>query len=495
MSKIKALAGETAIYGMGSILPKIMNFLLVTPYLTRELTGGQYGIYSIIYAYIALIMAVVTLRLETSYFRFATLGNEREKAFGTSTITIIAMSLLFFILVYFNASAIAGAITDVGDTKYIKWFAFIISLDAMVAVPFAKLRLESRAVKFATIKIINVVVTVVVILFFLEFCRHFHANESNNYWASLYDETQLLDYIFWANLVASAFVFVLMIPEFLGFKLQFDKALFKKMIRYSWPLILVGVAAAINQLFDRVFIAELLPGSPEENERASGIYSGASKIAIIMSLFATAFNYAAEPFFYKNFKQKDAKVVYGKVALAFTITACLVFLGITLYIDIAQILIGKEFREGIYVVPVLLMAYLFLGLYYNFSIWYKLKDKTILGGVIALVGAFVTITFSCILIPIKGEIGASWAILICFVVMCALALWTGKKHYPIQYPLIKMIGYILTAVALYLIHLYIIVPFAERQGSPILGFILNSLLIIGYITFAYRQDKDLIEST
>ena len=494
MSKIKALAGETAIYGMGSILPKILNFILVAPYLTRELTRGEYGIYSIIYAYIALIMAVVTLRLETSYFRFATLGGEKEKSFGTSVITIFLMSILFLLLVYFNAKGIAGTITDVRDAKYIRWFAFIIAFDAMVAIPFAKLRLENRAIKFALIKIINVIATIAIILFFLEFCRHFHANGSQNYWASLYEETRLLDYIFWANLVASAVVFILMIPEFFKFKLRFDLVLFKKMIRYSWPLILVGVAAAINQSFDRVFIAKLMPGTPEENEIAAGIYSGASKIAIIMSLFATAFNYAAEPFFYKNFKEKDAKVVYGKVALAFTVTACIVFLGITLYIDLVQYLIGKDFREGIYVVPVLLMAYLFLGLYYNFSIWYKLKDKTILGGVIALVGAFVTITFSTLLIGKIGMIGASWSILICFIVMCTLALWTGKKHYPIQYPLGKMAGYILLAIGLYALDFYIINPFAERLESPIIEFLVKTILFLSFLAFAYRQNKNILDT-
>ncbi len=490
MSKIKQLASETAIYGLGSVLPKLLNFILATPYLTRVLENGEYGIHGIIYAYTALIMAVITLRLETAFFRFASREGGINKSFSTTTSVVLLSTLLFVSLVFFNASNIASWITTAEDARYVQWFAFIIGFDAMAAIPFAKLRLENRPVRFAVIKIINVLVTIVIILFFLELCSRSSISDPDGFLAGLYQAERSLDYVFLANLAASIIVVILLIPEFRKFRFSLDKVLIKNMLRYSWPLVLVGVAAAINQVFDRVFIAELMPGTPEENQVSSGVYNGASKVAIIMSLFATAFNYAAEPFFFKNFKSKDEASTYGKVAHAFLLTGSIVFLTISLFIDQAQFLIGKDYREGIYIVPVLLLAYLFLGLYYNFSIWYKLKDKTLIGAVIAFIGAAITIGLNIVLIPKVGMIGASYAVLTCFVSMCSLALFFGKKYYPIKYPLVQMIGYLLLAIILYIIgiNLKTVIP------NPWTLFGINLVILISYLLAVYAGNKNLLKN-
>ncbi len=480
MSKLKQLAGETAIYGMGSILPKILNFVLVTPYLTRVLNNGDYGIHGLIYAYTALIMAVVTLRLETSFFRYATIGENKERAFSTAASVVSISVLLFVCLVFINAELIASYITSPEDKRFIQWFAFIIGFDALSALPFAKLRLENKAVRFSGIKIVNVLVTIIIIVFLLEVCSRIHATNPNSFLGSLYKEELLLDYVFIANLVASGIVFLLLLREYFSVEWHWDKSLIKKMIGYSWPLILVGVAAAINQVFDRVFIAELMPGTEDEKQMSSGIYNGASKIAVMMSLFATAFNYAAEPFFFKQYSKENSNSTYASVAEAYLLASSIVFLGITLFIDLFQYLIGENFRSGIYIVPVLLIAYLFLGLYYNFSIWYKLKDKTIYGAVIAFVGALVTISLSIWLIPKIGMLGASFAVMVCFICMCFLAIVTGRSHIKIPYPFARMLGVFLLALGIYFTSMWCTV--AWGIGSRLLC---NGILFMAYAIFAW----------
>lgn len=483
MSQIKKLAKETVIYGVGSILPKVLNFLLLAPYLTRILNQGEYGIYGILYAYIALLIAVFTFRLETAYFRFSTKGEDKEKIYSTAIWMILVSSILFVSIILLNSSSIAGFITSAEDARFIKWFAFILAFDAIAAIPFARLRLENRAMKFAAIKIINVLITAGIIIFFLSICPSLVENGKS---LPFYDHARELDYVFLANLVASGFILLLLFVELSKVKLVFDVPLLKRMLRYSWPLILVGIAAAINQVFDRVFIAELLPGTIEENTAQSGIYNGAAKVAVLMSLFATAFNYAAEPFFFKSQKESNSSAIYAKVAHAFMIVGALCFLGITLFAELAQYLIGKDFRAGMEVVPILLLAYLFLGLYYNFSIWYKLNEKTYFGAIFAICGALVTIGMNLFLIPKIGYTGAAWSVLACYFIMCVLAYSFGKVQYPIPYPIKKMAFYLVLALAIFFIHQFVLTTL-----NPILQYSLDVLFVVSYAGIAWKWDKQI----
>ncbi len=480
MSQVKKLAGETVIYGMGSILPKILNFLILAPYLTRVLSNENYGIHGILYAYVALLISIFTLRLETAYFRFATQGDQPRSTFGSALSVILIVSLSLSTLIYLNAENIASLLTTAEDARYVRWFSLILLFDAIAALPFAKLRLENKALKFSGIKIINVLVTAAIILSYLSFIPASDSATSFAAFPFYYKEGRDLDYVFLANLVASAVVLLLLLPELMGTKLKLEKPLLRKMLIYSSPLILVGVAGAINQVFDRVFLSKLLTES--EALTTVGAYNGAAKVAVIMSLFATAFNYAAEPFFFKSFRDKDSTTLYAHVLKAFTITGLLVFLTITLFLDQAMVLIGEDYRGVRDIVPVLLFAYLFLGIYYNVSIWYKLKDKTHMGAIIALVGAAITITSNFFLIPQYGYIGAAWSALICYVVMVLLAFFTGRKNLKVPYDILGIGMYLGVALAIVLVAQY----FNEM-------IILKVCLLLLFIGLAIWRDWDLVK--
>ncbi|WP_235298164.1 lipopolysaccharide biosynthesis protein [Portibacter marinus] len=480
MSQVRKLAGETFIYGMGSILPKVLNFLLLAPYLTRVLDKENFGIHGILYAYVALFISVFTLRLETAYFRFATRSNHPEKAYGSALTAIILVGSILALVIFSNAQLIASWLTSAEDARYVKWFAMILLFDAISALPFAKLRLENKALKFSAIKIVNVLVTAVIILFYLTIIPGFNNPDSFFGFPFYYSLGKDLDYVFLANLIASAIVLIMLIPELIQAKLTIDRTLLKKMLIYSSPLILVGVAGAINQVFDRVFVSKLLASS--DAIETAGAYNGAAKVAVIMSLFATAFNYAAEPFFFKSFKDEDSTDIYAYVLKAFTITGLLVFMVITLFLDQAMYLIGAEYRVVRDIVPILLFAYLFLGIYYNVSIWYKLKDKTYMGAMISFSGALVTIIANIILIPRIGYVGAAWSALICYITMVTFAYFSGKKHLPIPYDLRGLSIYLLMAVVMVGLSLYFKI-----------NFILKIIMILLFMGYAIWKDRGLLK--
>ena len=427
--------------------------------------------------------------MDTAFFRFASIGDRKSAAFTTGVITILVSCLVLVPIIILNADRIASAIISDGLGRYIVWFSFILAFDALASIPLAKLRLESRPIKFAIIRIINVIITVALIFFFLEFCPWMLERDPSSSIALIYDENRKLDYVFIANMIASGCVLLMLAKEFFDFKYIFDPALFKKMITYSWPLIIIGVAGAINITFDREFISQLGPGTPEENRIQSGIYNGSIKIAVLMSLFATAFNYAAEPFFFKSFKNKEPQEMYAKVALAYTVAASIVFVLMSLYLEVLQHLIGKDFRGAINVVPILLLAYLFLGLYYNFSIWFKLKDKTIYGAAIAFSGLVLVVSMNAFLIPRIGYSGAAWSVLACFIFYCAAAYVTGQRHFPINYPVAKIITIIVAAVVFVIIGTSI----QSVVGNQLTRLGLNTLLALSFLAIIYFTNKDLVK--
>lgn len=487
MSQVKKLAGETVIYGMGSILPKVLNFLLLAPYLTRILDQENYGIHGILYAYVALLISIYTLRLETAYFRFATSGDHKDNAYESAFTIVLIFSIFVSAIIFVNAEFLAAFITKVEDARYIRWFSIILLLDACSSLPFAKLRLENRPILFSAIKVINVLIAAVMIFLYLSIFPRMESQQLLSGFPFYYSPGRELDYVFLSNLVASLAVLILLIPQLRKVKLTIDKVLLKKMLKYSLPLIIVGVAGAINQVFDRVFISKLIEGA--NGIASSGIYNGAAKVAVVMSLFATAFNYAAEPFFFKSYKDKDSTVLYAHILKAFVIAGCFVFLGICLFLDQAKYLIGDGYWEGMNIVPVLLMAYLFLGIYYNISIWYKLKDKTFMGAVISIAGAIITIVANILLIPTIGAIGAAWSALICFILMCAMAYFTGKRNLEIPYDIKNIFIYIFGAVILYYFGLKV-----DGLGINIwLIILIKGSIFIAYVGYAFWKDRTLIK--
>lgn len=475
MSTIKKLAGETIIYGIGAVLPRAMNFLLVASYLTFTMDRVNYGIYGILYAYVTVAMVLFTMRMETAFFKFGAKDNIQDAFNGSMSVVTIASVTFLTIMLLFN-KPISGLLTRPEDSRFIIYFGLILLFDALASVPYASLRFQNRPIKFAFIKVANSLLTIGMILFCFEVMPR--------YFPSWYDKNLLLDYAFLPNVLASGLVLVMLSRELLQFRFKWDPAFWKKLLKFSWPLIIVGVAGGINQFSDRLFVAYLSEGGQEgtQNLASAGLYAGAIKIASLMSLFITAFNYTIEPFFFKNASKKDRSTVYGPIALAYTICAAALFLVIVVNIDVFQLIIGADFREGVYIVPVALMSFLVLGIYYNISIWYKLSGQTIYGAVIASLGTVVFIISNLILIPKMDMIGANYASLICFTFMCVLAYFLGQKKYPIPYPIFDILFYLILAIVLYLIYR------CMQIESNLYKTIIGNLLFVIYLFVAYVKD-------
>lgn len=489
MSLLKKLAGETAIYGLSHIISRVLLFVVFTIYLTRRFNGdtAEYGIYTDMYSYATVILTILVFRMDTALFRYGSKG-DLQKVFNTGFFAVLGFCLLVLLALLPFGKSIAGMLTYGDSPHYIRWFAYILVLDAITALVFARLRLQSRPYRFVIYKLLNVGLTVVLVLLFLEFLPKYAPAafaEINEYLGV----SRQIDYVFYSNLLASGAVVLAMLPEFKSLRFEFDPSLFKKMFWYSMPLVFVGIAGNINQAFAAPLQKYFLGDNILENLANAGVYGAAAKLAILLNLFTTAFNYAAEPFFFNNADNKDTLKVYGKVALAFTIVACLAALGLIFYIDIVILLLGDQYRSGATVVPILLFAYIFLGLYYNVSIWYKLKDKTYIGALISFLGAFITIVVSLLLLPVIGEIASAWAALGCYVSMVVVGYFVGQKYYPVEYPVSRILGYIFTTALLSIGALYL----RTVDGLGLFYFAIITLIFALYTFLIYKKEyKNLV---
>ena len=489
MSLLRQLAGETVIYGMSHIMPRILHYVVFTIYLTRSFPDTKdYGIYNDLYAYSSIILIILICRMDTAFFRFSSREDDKEFVFSTALIPLVGLGLVFLISLLFSKDLIASFLGYPNQTHYVIWFGFIMVFDAFVALPFARFRMENRPYQFLFFRLMNVGLTIFFVFFFLELCPFL----INNGWSGLERFLILenrLDYVFLANLLASGLIFILMIPELLRDKFSFNVDLWKKMMVYALPLVIVGIAGSFNQTFGTPLQKYFLGDDVAANLANAGIYNATLKIALLLNLSVVAFNYAAEPFFFKNFADRDNKEIYGLVALAFTILGCFILLGIYLYIDIIQLIIGANYREALYLLPILLFAYLFLGLYYNFSIWYKLVDRTIIGTYISLIGASITLLISILFLAKIGYAASAWAALACYSFMAVAGLLTGRYYYPIPYPVKKIVMYILVSALILAISYFL-----EVQGvSLVIKLIINTLLLIVFIGIVIGYEKELIK--
>jgi len=483
---LKKLASETAIYGVSSILSRLLNYVILTPYLTRTFLPSQYGVVSDMYVYAGLLMVLFTYRMETTFFRFAKDKEIRNTVFATSAWSIIITTVALVGLLLFFSQELATWLKYPNNQDYVIWFIFIIAFDALAAIPFARLRLENRPIRFAILKTLGIIVNICFIFFFLEVCPWLLKQDFYEY-VSFYSDGDRISYVFVANLLGSFSVLLLLLSEFRYLKLVFDKALWKKMMVYAIPLIVVGFASVINQLISMPLMKALLPGTDYDNLAQIGIYGACYKIAILMSLFTQAFNYAAEPFFFRNADRSDAKDTYAKVAQAFTLVGSLAFLGIMSYIDIIKHFIDHKFHVGLSVVPVLLIAFLLLGIYYNFSIWYKLTDRTKFGAYISLTGVVVTLALNFLLIPQFGYIGGAWAALACYASMTILSYLLGQKYFPVNYPIGKIVLYIGSAILVYFGSSQIAFLTEEQLVFRLL---INTLFLLTWIGGIYFLEKE-----
>ena len=488
MSLLKKLAGETVIYGLSSIVGRVLNYLLV-PLYTNIFLIGEYGVVTRLYATVGFLMVVFIYRMDTAFFRFGTEKEGREQVYSTTFWSVLASALFFSILIFSFSEPIANwyELPENGSL-YIKIFGLVLAFDTLSEIPLAKLRLESRPVRFACIRLMGIGLNISLnLFFFLAYPWLLERGHATSLINIIGDGTPNILFIFIANLTASTMVLLLLFPEIRQVGWHFDKKQWQTMAIYAGPLVLASLAGIVNEMIDRELLVRYLPYDIKTNTGQQGIYSACYKLAMMMSLFTQAFRYAAEPFFFANAKNKDAKTLYADVTKYFTIAGALAFLVITFYLDIFKYFIGEDYWEGLVVVPILLMANLFLGLYYNVSIWYKLTDQTSKGGIIALGGAVITIVLNLWWIPRIGYVGSAWATLVCYFSM-AVACWLwGRKYFPVAYDLKRIGFYILFPLLLFGISIYL-KNWQELHQHTV--YMLNLLLLITFLFVVLRLEKN-----
>lgn len=482
MNPLKKLASQTAVYGLSQIVGRFVNYLLV-PLHTALFDTTAFGINTVLYSYVTFLNVVLTYGMETAFFRFSQKHENKAQVYSTALASIIGSSAFFMLLLVACSTPIAAAINLPQHPEYIMYFGFIIGLDAISAIPFAYLRQQNKALKFAIIKNINIFTNILLNIYFLLLCPYV----KNTYGTllPLYDGTISIGYVFIANLIASIVTLPLLGKELFAIvQAKFDAALWKQMLAYGLPLMVVGFAGMINETLDRVVISYLYP-NVQAGLSATGIYGANYKLSILMTLFIQAFRYAAEPFFFNQTNEKNKTQVYAKVMNYFVVICLLLFLTVTLYLDFFKHFINQRYWEGLHVVPVLLIANMFLGIYYNLSIWYKLSDNTGKGAVISLVGAGITIAANVILVPYLGYTGSAWATLICYMSITTLCYFLGAKYFPVPYQVTRCVGYMATALIIYA--LLVLFPLGSQNGVAIS--LLKGLVIIAFAAFGYYIEK------
>jgi len=451
MSLIKKLAGETALYGLSSIVGRLLNMMLLVPLHTRLLKStSDYGAVTDLYATSAFLMVFFSYRMESAFFRFGTPAEDRDKVYSTGIRSLLTSTAFISAILLFFAQPIADALHYPNHPEYVRWFALILAFDCLAELPFARLRLEQRPRRFVFVRLCNIAVNISMNLFWLVFCP-WAADCGVDWVHTVWQPGQGVAYIFLSNLIASGITLLLLSPQFRAIRAGFDWVLWKKMLVYAAPLIIVGLAGIVDEMFSRAMLKYLLPGTPEENLSQVGIFGANYKLAALITLFTQAYRYAAEPFFFRHAQDKDALRTQAEVTKWFTIAGAAGMLGILLFLDLVKHFIGAKYHAGLHVVPILLCANLLLGVYYNFSVWYRLKDRTGLGAWISIGGAVITIVFNLLLIPYFGYYGAAWVTLACYAFMSWATWHTGQKHYPVPYDLGRMALYPIVALAMWLV--------------------------------------------
>src|SRR5574344_1110425 len=483
---LKQLAGQTAIYGASTIIGRLLNYFL-TPLYTRLFLKGEYGIFSEFQAYIPFFLILLTYGMETGFFRFAKDKENSDKTFSTILTSLLVTWTLFIVLIIAFIDPIANLIDYPNHHEYIYLCAFIVALDAFISVPFARLRLLNKAVKFAAIKLTNIGITIALNLFFLLLCPYL-AKKNFPFIEYIYNKDLGITYIFISFLISNIITVLLLLPDILKVKFNFDIKLLKKIFVYSIPLLIAGFAGMFNEVVDRIFIKNLLSNVSglQYAQEQVGIYSANYKMAMLMAIFIQMFRYAAEPFFFQNKNENNAREIYAKVTKYFIIFGLTIFLFVVYYMDIFKYFIGEEFREGLRIVPILLIANLFLGIFFNLSMWYKLNDKTKYGAIITIIGAIITVVLNYTLIPYFGYVASAWATLTCYVVMCVLSYLWGQKYYKITYDIKNIFFYFFIASILYVINYFVIEKFIE---NIIIILSLKTILLYVFIIIAIKKEN------
>lgn len=469
MGGLKSLAKDTAIYGVSSIVGRFLNYLLVPIYtISMPASTGGYGIITNMYAITALLLVLLTCGMETGFFRFANKGGEDPvKVYSTTLLTVGAISLSFLAVCLLFLEPIAGVMGYEEHPWYLGMMLIVIAMDAIQAIPFAYLRYKNRPIKFAALKMLFIFASIILNIVYFVFMKGTNVGAA-----------------FLINLICTSLVMLCLISELRGFRYTLDRDLMKRMFRYSFPILILGIAGILNQVVDKIIFPFVYP-DPVEADVQLGIYGATSKIAMIMAMFTQAFRFAYEPFVFGKSKEKDNRQMYAQAMKFFIIFTLLAFLAVMFYLDILRYVIGRDYWEGLKVVPIVMAAEMFMGVYFNLSFWYKLTDETKWGAYFSLTACTIVILMNVFLIPVYGYMACAWAGFIGYAVAMLLSYFVGQKKYPIAYDLKSIGGYVLLALMIYVAGEWIPVD------NMLLRLLLRTLLLFVFIGYIIKHDLPL----
>ncbi len=484
MANLKSLAKDTAIYGLSSIVGRFLNYLLVPLYTAKlSAASGGYGVITNVYAYTALLMVILTYGMETTFFRFANKEEENPQTVYTTTLISVGFtSLLFIALVLLFINPISAFMGYADHKSYIWVMAITVAIDAFQCIPFAYLRYKKRPIKFAALKLLNIFMAIVLnIVFFLVLPSIYESSGGTGFISAIYDPTVGAGYAFYVNLFCSAFLTFFFWRELVVQKYTFSKALLRRMFSYSWPILVLGIAGILNQTADKILFPYIYKGSDAHSQL--GIYGAASKIAMIMAMITQAFRYAYEPFVFGKSKDKDNRETYAKAMKYFIIFTLLAFLVVVGYMDVLRHIIGRDYWDGLRVVPIVMAAEIMMGVYFNLSFWYKLIDKTIWGAYFSGAGCAVLIAVNVIFVPRYGYMACAWAGFAGYATAMVLSYFVGQRKYPIAYPMKDISVYVLITVVLY----FCMTTANARLSTP-LALTVNTVLGVLFIAYIVKKD-------
>ena len=487
-SSIKKLMGQTATYGLSSIVGRLLNYLLVPLYTSSAVFSNpsDYGVVSELYAWVAFLIIFLSFGMETAFFKFIQQGEDKDKLFSNSFLTVLGINVFFYLGLLFFNNELAALMLYEGHNEYIVLLGAIVCIDAIGTIPMARLRAEEKAFRFTMIQLssigVNIALNLILLLGFFDPSR---------------PEEGVL-FILIANLCASLLKIILVYDIIAKVIFKIDQLLVKNIMRYSFPLVIGGLAGIVNETIDRILLKQvlydpLLPGSLDAAEAEVGIYSACYKLAMLITIFLQAYRYAAEPFFFDQLKNEDRNKVYSTIMNLFIAAVCFVFLAVSINLSLFKFFIRTEaYWEGLKVVPILLMANVFLGIYYNQSIWYKLSGKTKFGAYIALIGALFTVVINLLFIPEYGFMACAWATLIVYALQMVISYFLGQKHYKIPYNIKKFSAYVGGAIALFLLFTFTRVFFKlELEDTSLPLLIFGNTLILLYVLLIFKAERGL----
>ncbi|WP_231402207.1 oligosaccharide flippase family protein [Panacibacter microcysteis] len=486
MSSIKKLAGQTIWYGVSSIAARFINYLL-TPLLTYNLAHKEdYGKIGLIYSAIPILNIIFTYGFETAYFRYASKEENKSSIYSTSFLSLLFSTVLLTILLFIFQDGFGAAIGLQGFPAIIQLSILIIAADAISTIPFAKLRQEQRPRKYAFIKIAGILINIAVTWFYVAWCPKHVNTDANSFLNILYSpQTNPVVYVLLANLIQSVFTLVLLTGEIKQVSFNFSSRLWKEMMLYSLPLVVAGMGGMINETFDRLMLRWWLPGSVAHREAEVGVYNACYKLSILITLFIQAFRLGAEPFFFKQAEGGSPQKTYARVMKFFVITVCVTFLLITLFIPVWKHFISEAYWDGLGVVPVLVLANICLGIYYNLSIWYKLSNRTSAGATITFIGAGITFLINFLFIPYFSYMASAWATFACYATMMVTSFVWGQKAYYVPYAWKKLLAYITIVILLFFVHKGV----NAIWENDIFSLATGALLTTGFVYFILRVEK------